>query len=326
VRRVCVIVSVATLVALGSQCALAVEWLADDAAGCEESLAADCGAVPYGCCDPCGDACCDERCCCILPSDHCFDRFISPLSNPFYFEDPRSLSEVRGMFIDNDLPRSLGGNDAQVWAGQFRARVTDRVSIIAPRLGYIEVNQPEAPNGFMSTPIGLKYNLYRDPAEQRLLSIGTTYFIPGEEDAFSNFGDGDFHFFLSGGTEIFDYGHWISGTGFRIPTDHNWGTQMWYWSNQWDYEVVDNWYGLVGVNWFHWLNSGGIGADIPITGLDLLDLPASGVAGKDVVTGVVGGKWKPGRHVEIGAGYEFPMTSRTDLLDDRFYADLIFRF
>ena len=28
-------------------------------------------------------------------SDHCFDNFISPLSNPFRFEDPRSLTEVR---------------------------------------------------------------------------------------------------------------------------------------------------------------------------------------------------------------------------------------
>ncbi|HEY3788938.1 MAG TPA: hypothetical protein VGL71_08790, partial [Urbifossiella sp.] len=29
-----------------------------------------------------------------LESDHCFDNFASPVSNPFYFEDPRSLTEV----------------------------------------------------------------------------------------------------------------------------------------------------------------------------------------------------------------------------------------
>ena len=32
-------------------------------------------------------------------SDHCLDSFISPVSNPFLFEDPRSLTEVRPIFI-----------------------------------------------------------------------------------------------------------------------------------------------------------------------------------------------------------------------------------
>ena len=95
-------------------------------------------------------------------SDHCFDRFISPISNPFFFEDPRSLTEARGIFIDNSLPSFIGSGDAQVWAGQLRGRVTDRVSIIAPRLGYLQVNQAGggAPDGFMSAPVGLKYNFY----------------------------------------------------------------------------------------------------------------------------------------------------------------------
>ena len=54
-----------------------------------------------------------------LPSDHCFDRFISPLSNPFFFEDPRSLTEARAIFIDNKLPATLGGSDLDVWSGQL---------------------------------------------------------------------------------------------------------------------------------------------------------------------------------------------------------------
>ena len=52
-------------------------------------------------CDSCEDSaeCCDCWCDCqrflgMLPSDHCFNHFISPLSNPFSFEDPRSLTEA----------------------------------------------------------------------------------------------------------------------------------------------------------------------------------------------------------------------------------------
>ena len=309
------------------------KWCDPCSCECASEECCECAGAPEGCCDcygcgGCYDSCYDDTSlCCLRPSDHCFDRFISPISNPFFFEDPRSLTEVRGIYINNQLPGSIDGGDANVWAGQVRLRFAERWSVIAPRLGYLDVNQPGgAPAGYMSSPVGLKYNFYRDACRQQLASVGVTYFIPGSADAFSDFGDGDFHFFLTGGAEIFDEGHWLSATGFRIPTDHNWGTQLWYWSNQWDYEVADGWYGLLGVNWFHWMRSAGVNIGTPVTGLDLMNLPVGGVAGDDVVTGVVGTKFKPNRHVEIGVGYEFPMTNRTDILENRLYADLIFRY
>lgn len=283
-------------------------------------------------CFNCPDACdCFQDCKRVfgmLPSDHCFDDFISPISNPFFFEDPRSLTEARGIFIDNGLPNSIGSGDVHVWAGQLRGRLSDRVSVIAPRLGYLQVNQSGggAPAGFMSAPVGVKYNFYRNVERQELASIGLTYFIPGSQGAFANVGDGDYHFFITGGKQIFDYGHWISGTGFRIPGDSNWGTQLWYWSNQWDYELPNKIYPLAGVNWFHWMKSAGNNIGAPVNGLDLLNLPVGGVAGQNVVTGVVGLKWKPTGRFELGGGYEFPLTQREDILRNRCYADIIFRY
>jgi hypothetical protein len=286
-----------------------------------------------GCLDACCDECCDQGNCGrrvlgLLQSDHCFDRFISPISNPFFFEDPRSLTEARGIFIENSLPSLIGSGDLQVWAGQLRGRVTDRVSIIAPRLGYIQVNQSGggAPVGFLSSPVGVKYNFYRDVERQLLFTGGITYFIKGSGNALSNFGDGDFHIFLTLGAQIFDRGHWLSGTGFRLPSNDNWGTQLWYWSNQWDYELPNHIYPLVGVNWFHWMNSSTLNLGAPVTALDLLNLPSIGVAGTNVVTSVVGAKWKPSGNLELGSGFEFPLTNRTDILHNRLYADMIFRF
>ena len=198
----------------------------------------------------CEEACRDQECCdcwsdCdrvlgLLPSDHCFDRFVSPLSNPFFFEDPRSLTEARAIFIDNVLPNAIGNGELQVWAAQLRGRISDRTSLIAPRLGSLDLKpgDTDSPQGFMSAPVGVKYNFFRDVDRQFLVSGGITYFIPGSKQAYSGFGDGDFHFFLTGGKQIFDFGHWLSATGFRIPCDNNWGTQLWYWSNQWDYEVA----------------------------------------------------------------------------------------
>ena len=246
-----------------------------DSKVCDLPDCCDCDCECFDCCDNFNDR---QRILGMLPSDHCFDSFISPLSNPFFFEDPRSLTEARGIFLDNSLPATVGGGDAQVWAAQFRGRLTDRFSVIAPRLAYLQVNQSGGGNpvGFASAPIGLKYNFIRDVERQVLVSAGLTYFIPGSQRAFSNFGNGDYHIFLTGGKQIFDRGHWLSGSGFRIPGDSNFGTQLWYWSNQWDYELPGHIYPLVGINWFHWIRNAGNNFTNGITALDLINLPTSG--------------------------------------------------
>ncbi|HVU86918.1 MAG TPA: hypothetical protein VHD36_06330 [Pirellulales bacterium] len=314
--------------------------IAEDASAGDSDSCDSTGCCEQAICDSCGCSndfaeCCDsfnnrKRFLGFLPSDHCFDNFISPISNPFFFEDPRSLTEFRGIFIDNALPAGqVGGGDAQIWAGQFRGRVTDRWSIIAPRLAYFTVNQADSggsPVGFLSAPVGAKYNLIRDVQNQFLVSIGLTYFIPGAPSALANFGNGDFHLFLTGGKQILGNGHWLSGTGFRLPEDRNWGTQLWYWSNQWDYRLPGGIYPLIGVNWFHYMDSGAVPIGVPFGTLDILNLPSSGVAGSNVVTNVIGARWKPGGHFELGFGWEYPMTQREDVLKNRVYTDFILRY
>ena len=152
-----------------------------------------------------------------------------------------------------------------------------------------------------------------------------TYFVPGSATALSNFGNGDIHLFLTGGKQIFGRGHWLSGTGFRLPEDRNWGTQMWYWSNQWDYELPGHIYPLIGLNWFHWMDSAGAVVIPPVTGLDLINLPTSGIAGSNVVTNVIGARWKPGAHLEMGFGWEYPLTQNGDFMRNRVYTDVIVR-
>jgi hypothetical protein len=307
--------------------ALAAETLQESFSEQESQLcdACDCEQKCYDCCDYFNGR---QRFLGLLPSDHCFDRFVSPLSNPFFFEDPRSLTEVRGVFIDNSLPNTVSGGDFQLYAAQIRGRVTDRVSIVAPRIGVFNVNQQggDTPNGLLSAPVGFKFNFIRDAERQFLVSGGLTYFIKGSGGALSNFGDGDYHLYLTAGKQIFDRGHWLSGTGFRLPGDNNWGTQLWYWSNQWDYEVVDGFYGLVGLNWFHWMSSSGLNMGAPVTGLDILNLPNNNVAGTNVVSAMTGVKWKPSAHCEVGTGFEFALSDNRDILRNRLYIDFIMRY
>ena len=113
---------------------------AQSPAGCPQCSSGDpgdCSCDLSGCCGCPGDR---ERFLGFLRSDHCFDRFISPISNPFFFEDPRSLTEVRGIFIDNSLPR-LHRRRRPGLGGPASRPISDRLSVIAPRLSYIKVNQ-----------------------------------------------------------------------------------------------------------------------------------------------------------------------------------------
>ena len=70
-------------------------------------------------------------------SDTCFSDFISPMTNPLFFEDPRTLSEVRFIFVQHKLSTALGSGEVQYVAAQVRAALTDRLSFIAVKDGFI---------------------------------------------------------------------------------------------------------------------------------------------------------------------------------------------
>jgi hypothetical protein len=321
---------------LASEYAAECSGCADDDCGCCDGcipplFSYTCGC-PEGCWDGCG--CPNEKLFgLVAKSDYCFNSFISPISNPLFFEDPRQLSEVRFIYahhiIPGDVPVLQGGH-ANFYAMQARARLTERVSLIATKDGYIDMDTPGVgdSDGWADVAAGLKFTVFRNPERQFLLSTGMVYEIDmGEHQVFQGRGDGEFHFFVTGGKQFGCRTHWLSASGFRIPADHTARSQMWYWSNHFDYQFTDMLYGLVEFNWFHWLRSGDgdLGTN-GFEGLDLMNLGSTGVAGNDIVTCAVGGKAKPYRNMEIGAGWEFPLTQRRDILEDRFYADLIIRY
>lgn len=287
---------------------------------------------PDGCWDGCGYPQ-DRLLGVIRRSDYCFNDFISPISNPLFFEDPRQLSEVRMIYAHHIIPDDvpvLQGGDANYYAMQIRARLTDRLSLVANKDGYIELDTPGTGHteGWADVAAGLKYTVFRNPQRKFLLSAGAIYEIDmGRHEVFQGRGDGEFNFFVSGAKQFGCRTHWISGAGFRIPTNHTDRSQMWYWSNHFDYQFTNMLYGLVQFNWFHWLRSGDgdLGTN-GFEGLDLINLGSTGVSGNDIVTCALGGKLKPYRNVEAGLGWEFPITERRDILEDRFYADLILRY
>lgn len=315
-----------------------------------------CGST---CCDsPCDiDMCCDDACCdasgcdgCgigglnllngfrLRQSDHCFDDFISPMSNFVFFEDPRTLTELRPIFVHHRLPNQLGtpgidGGEVQLLAAQFRIALTERLSLIAVKDGYIWA-QNEGPmagvlnDGWADISAGLKYNLIRDTQSGTLLSSGFTYEIPlGDARAQQSIADGEFHFFISGAQRLLDGdAHYMTTFGWRLPLDGADQTESMHWSNHFDVRLTKTVYAVAETVWWHWIDDASAGAALGVAGQDLFNLGANNVVGNDLVTQAVGFKCKPdGRH-EYGISYEFPLTSNEDILDYRIQVDWIFRY
>ncbi|MGB7328042.1 MAG: hypothetical protein WBD31_24415 [Rubripirellula sp.] len=321
--------------------------------GCTSSGCTDLGCAATGCasggcdvgCDSgCDSACLDSiahklnSCGWIKPSDPCFDDFISPMINFVFFEDPRTVTELRPIFVTHQVPNTIGagvpaGGSIQLFALQFRIALSERLSLIAVKDGYIVDNTEGALDGLLDSgwadvSAGLKYNLIRDDKTGTLASAGFTYEIPlGEEKALQGLGDGEFHVFGTAGQRLLDgNAHWLTAVGYRFPVDDEVQSSSVHWSNHLDFRMTDNLYVFTENAWWHWTDDADTGLPLGVAGQDLFNLPVNNVDGNDLVTQNVGFKLKPRRNLEAGVAYEFPLTEFKDVIDDRVTLDLIMRF
>jgi hypothetical protein len=274
----------------------------------------------------------------IKPSDRCFDDFISPMINFVHFEDPRTLTETRTIFVNHWVPETIGsgvsaGGTIQLLATQFRVALTDRLSLIGVKDGYIWDNTEGTldtllDDGWASVTAGLKYNVLRDVQSGTLASVGGTYEIPlGSEEALQAIGDGEFHLFMTGGQRLFDgNAHVLSAFGWRVPADGAVQAESVHWSNHFDVRLTRSLYVLTEVEWWHWVDSAEAGLPIGVEGQDLFNLSASDVTGNNLVSQNVGLRWKPSRATVFGIAYEFPLSEFKDVLDNRLQLEMILRY
>lgn len=322
---------------------------------CTDSLA--CGDAAC-----CGDTCCGDSCCeccqplsncgllgkgilthdscgkgcplpglvlgCFCKSESCYDDFISPMTNPVYFEDPRNTTEFRAFFLHHKVPLAAGGGDIQLWSVQIRARLNEDWSLIATKDGFATSDNPLIDDGWGDVSLGLKRQVYRDPHNQRLASVGFAYDAPvGSTRTLQGRGDGMFHVFATGGTQLGCYGHWVSNFGGEIPVDDDASNSFIYWSNHFDYQIRRGWYGLLEFNWYHFTGDGDDSLGLTgVSGGDLFNFGSAGVDGNDIVTGAFGAKYKPNRKTEIGVAFEVPLTDRRDVTESRLTLDWIMRY
>lgn len=257
----------------------------------------------------------------MFESDHEFDGFIEPVTNPVFFEDPRSRTRLRALFINQMIPENslLQGGDFQVYAAQLTVALNERVTFIAQKDGYINLQSDLLPDdgGWADLATGLKYVFIRDTCNQFLVSGGFLYeWAQGSGDVFQGNGDGMWNFFLTAGKEIDDY-HFIGTVGWHLPNNPNQESTSLFYSLHADREIADGLYAIWEMNGISYTKSGNRFAGISTEGGDLINLGASNVAGNFFLSTAFGGAYKFSEALQLAAAWEVPLTSREDLMDSR---------
>jgi len=263
-----------------------------------------------------------------LKSDRAFDGFIEPVTNSVFFEDPRSRTRLRFLFINQTIPNStpvLGGGDFQVYGLEAAFALNERWSIIAQKDGWINLQADGIPHqgGWANLATGLKYVLIRDVENQFLLSTGFQYeWSNGSSDVFQGNGDGTWNPFLSAGKQFNCDTHLITTIGAHLPSDNADSSSLFY-SMHVDHALTEQLYGLVELNGLHYIDDGSRLA-VPFEGGDLLNLGSTNAEGNYLLTMAFGGTYKFNANWETAAAYEIPLAAKGDIFDDRLTFTLSF--
>ena len=266
----------------------------------------------------------------LFESDHAFDGFTTPLSNPVQSKDPRSLTEARFLFMGNwSRPSTpvVGGGSLQVYAMELRLAVTERLQLFADKDGLVMLSPKGSRSkfGMANIAAGAKYVLIRDVEDQFLFSGLLQYEAPtGYSNIFEGHGNGLLAVYGILGKEFGDNWHFISTFGQNIALNN---------SNSGYFMVtghLDKRFGkfvpFYEANWFYYNQSG---THVPGLGVEAggwVNIGAGNVIGLNYVTNAVGFNYEFNQHVIFGVAYEYQLSTRTMILNNMINAQLIFRY
>jgi hypothetical protein len=262
------------------------------------------------------------------------------VSNPFLFEDPRSLTEVRPVFIYQSIPKKnwlYGGGNIEDFTVQGRLALTDQWSIVVSKLGFIAI-QPDSKlfvpdsTSFSEIDIGPKFTFLRNDCSKTVGAVGLTFQIPaGSSSAFQNTGTLSLVPYLSMAQQFgkSSYGSFdaMGTAGYAFSTDNK-RSEYLFTSLHLDYNIADmnKYYPFVELNWFHY-TQGGKEHTLGFEGADLINFGSSHVGGDDDNLSIaVGARYKISECIQTGIAAELPLVGRRDLMDFRLTFDVIFRY
>ncbi|HWG44718.1 MAG TPA: hypothetical protein VN688_18225 [Gemmataceae bacterium] len=284
---------------------------------------------------------------CLFQSDHCFDYFASPVTNPFLFEDPRALTEIKPLFIYQGAPRGnpiFHGGNAEYYGLQARLAVTERLSLTINELGFLTLNpfnsaagppgQFSQSTGFSEITLGPKYTFLRSEEWKTVMAGGVLFQIPaGSPKVFQNTGTLGVVPYLSAAKNFGLPAGWgsvnlMGNTGYSFSVDRQ-RSEYFYLNAHIDYNIANTnkFFPFLEFNYFHYTQGGqannpGFGFE----GLDLVNFGSHNVGGRDFLAISPGLRFKLNEHIQAGAAVSFPLLKQKELNDYRLTFDIIFRY
>jgi len=262
--------------------------------------------------------------------EHEFDCFISPLSNPCLFEDPRSLTEVRGLLLFQSIPSGNGNfsGNANYYGLQGRLAITERWSVTLNKLG---LQTLDGASGLAEIWLGPKFELIRRPESQTLVSLGGIFQIPtGSGSVYQNTGSLSIVPYISAAQRVFE-GDWgrvngMATMGYAISTNSV-RSDYFYLSGHLDYDVMNmhKFYPLIEMNWFSVTTNGNANPNFNFEGRDMVNFGAN-AKGNNLLTMALGGRWRFTERWNAGMAFEFGIAGRRDIFQNRFSIDIGWRY
>jgi hypothetical protein len=272
-------------------------------------------------------------------SDRDCDSFISPVSNPFYAEDPRKLTEIKPIIIYQAIPKKnwvyLGGNTL-FFGLQGRIGITERFSVVMNKLGLILINPGSdslADNevGLTEIWIGPKFTFLKNSESGLIMATGATFQLPiGGSAVYQNtgnfglvpylatakkFGQGSFGEFTVMNTLGYNF-------GFSSDRSDLFFTQL-----HLDYDVgsMGKFFPLIELNWTHYTANG---IQRPYYNFEFGDMGNVGstIGARNYLTLALGGRIRFSEGFQFGMAAEFPLVGTKDLNNFRLTTDFIWRY
>jgi hypothetical protein len=257
-------------------------------------------------------------------------RYVPPLANPIYNESPYITTELRPFYLYQKIPGNFVSSGGQINLGavQIRVALSERLGFIASKDGYADLDFDKVlkdDDGFANLAFGFKFAVLTHPEEERILSLGARYEAPTGNLGTAGIslqgdGDGFVDLFVTGATLFGKLG--LQGSyGVNLAVDQDHDTSFFHFSLHGDYELFHNFFPLFEVNGFVPVDNG---KRVP-GNFDGIDLVNFGSTGRDTTVTAAGGvRYRFTDHVQIGTGFEAPMTDdEGTLMEWRVYADLV---
>ncbi len=268
-----------------------------------------------------------------------FRRMASPVTNPFYAEDPRSLTEIRPIFIYQRIPDKqyyYRGGNLSFFGGQARIAFSDRFSVVMNKLGGINVN-PGRDSGLPSSTVftelwlGPKFTFLRDVEDHTVAAFGLTFQLPiGGAAFFQDTGSLSLvpYFTYATRLERTPYGNFglLNTVGYSFGTSDA-RSDFLYNTLHLDLDWQDQHriFPLVELTWFHYTSGGKERPFLGFEGADLANVGAS-VSGRDYLSIAAGARFMLTEEIQFGVAAEFPLIGTRDLNAFRMTFDLIWRY